>query len=80
MDKPDTEEAQLVKGVLRILLEFDAIKAETQHSSWRRTSPEFRKSEEAYKQHWMDQLDELRKKMGPTVAGALLDRIWNNYR
>jgi hypothetical protein len=80
MDKLDTDEARLVKGVLRILFELDAIKAQTEHPSWRQTSPGFRKGQEAYKQHWMDQLDKLRKKMAPTVAGALLDRIWNNYR
>ena len=80
MDKLDTDEARLVKGVLRILFELDAIKAQTEHSSWRQTSPGFRQGQEAYRQHWMDQLNALRKKMAPTNAGALLDRVWNNYR
>jgi hypothetical protein len=80
MDKVGTDEARLVKGLLRILFELDAIKAQTEHSSWRQTSPDFRKGQETYRQHWMDQLNELRKKVAPTNAGALLDRVWNNYR
>ncbi len=80
MDKVDTDEARLVKGVLRILFELDAIKAQTEHSSWRQTSPGFRQGQEAYKQHWMDQLNQLRQQVGMTNAGPLLDRVWNNYR
>jgi hypothetical protein len=80
MDKVGADEARLVKGLLRILFELDAIKAQTEHSSWRQTSPGFRQGQEAYRQHWMDQLNELRKKVAPTNAGAFLDRVWNNYR
>lgn len=80
MDKVDTDEARLVKGVLRILFELDAIKAQTEHTSWRQTSPGFRKGQEAYKQHWIDQLNQLRKQVGMTNAGPLLDRVWNTYR
>ena len=80
MEKVDTDDARLVKGVLRILFELDAIKAQTEHSSWRQTSPGFRRGQEAYKQHWMDQLNHLRQRVGITNAGPLLDRVWNNYR
>jgi hypothetical protein len=80
MDKVDTDQARLVKGVLRILFELDALKAQIEHSSWRQTSPGFRKGQEAYKQHWMDQLNQLRRQVGMTNAGPLLDRVWNSYR
>ena len=80
MDKVDTDEARLAKGVLPILFELDALKAQTEHGSWRRTSPAFRKGEEAYKQRWMEELDKLRKQLAVTNIAPLLDRIWNNYR
>jgi len=80
MDRVDTNEARLAKGVLPILFELDALKAQIEHPSWRRTSPAFRKGQEAYKQRWMDELDKLRKQLAVTNIAPLLDRIWNNYR
>ncbi len=80
MDRVDTDEARLAKGVLPILFELDALKAQIEHPSWRRTSPAFRKGQEAYKQRWMDELDKLRKQLAVTNIAPLLDRIWNNYR
>jgi len=53
MDKVDTDEARIAKGVLPILFELDALKAQIEHPSWRQTSPTFRKGQEAYKQKWM---------------------------
>ena len=80
MDKVDTDEARLAKGVLPILFELDALKAQIEHPSWRQTSPAFRKGQEAYKQRWMDELNKLRKQLAVTNIAPLLDRIWNNYR
>ena len=80
MDKVDTDEARLAKGVLPILFELDALKAQLEHPSWRQTSPAFRKGQEAYKQKWMDELNKLRTQLAVTNIAPLLDRIWNNYR
>jgi hypothetical protein len=80
MDRVDTDEARLAKGVLPILFELDALKAQIEHQSWRQTSPSFRKGQEAYKQRWMDELNKLRQQLAVTNIGPLLDRIWNNYR
>lgn len=80
MDKVDTDEARLAKGVLPILFELDALKAQIEHPSWRQTSPTFRKGQETYKQKWMDELNKLRKQLAVTNIAPLLDRIWNNYR
>jgi hypothetical protein len=80
MDKVDTDEARLAKGVLPILFELDALKAQIEHPSWRQTSPAFRKGQEAYKQKWMDELNKLRTQLAVTGIAPLLDRIWNNYR
>jgi hypothetical protein len=80
MDRVDTDEARLAKGVLPVLFELDALKAQLEHPSWRRTSPAFRKGQEAYKQKWMDELNKLRTQLAATNIAPLLDRIWNNYR
>lgn len=80
MDRVDTDEARLAKGILPILFELDALKAQIDHPSWRRTSPAFRKGQEAYKQKWMDELNKLRTQLAVTSVAPLLDRIWNNYR
>jgi hypothetical protein len=80
MDRVNTDEARLAKGVLPVLFELDALKAQIEHPSWRRTSPAFRKGEEAYKQKWMDELNRLRTQLAVTSIAPLLDRIWNNYR
>lgn len=80
MDKVETDEARLAKGVLPILFELDALKAQMEHPSWRQTSAAFRKGQEAYKQKWMDELNKLRKQLAVTNIASLLDRIWNNYR
>jgi hypothetical protein len=80
MERVDTDEARLAKGVLPILFELDALKAQIEHPAWRRTSPAFRKGQEAYKQKWMDELNKLRTQLAATNIAPLLDRIWNNYR
>jgi hypothetical protein len=80
MDRVDTDEARLAKGVLPILFELDALKVQIEHPSWRQTSPAFRKGQESYKQKWMDELSKLRKQLAVTNIAPLLDRIWNNYR
>jgi len=80
MDGVDTDEARLAKGVLPILFELDALKAQIEHPSWGQTSLAFRKGQEAYKQKWMDELNKLRTQLAVTSIAPLLDRIWNNYR
>jgi hypothetical protein len=80
MDRVDTDEARLAKGVLPILFELDALKAQIEHPSWRQTSPSFKKGQEGYKQKWMDELNKLRQQLAVTNIAPLLDRIWNNYR
>ena len=81
LENVDTSESSEVrlKGLFPILFELDALKTQMDHPSWLRTSVLFRKSQEAYRQTWLDKLDNLEKQSYMYNLKPLFKRIRRSY-
>ena len=82
LDRVDTskDSKARLRGLLPILFELDAIKTQTDHSSWQQTSAPFRKGQEAYRQKWLDKLYKLEQQSYMYDMKPLLDRILRTYK
>jgi hypothetical protein len=81
LDDVDTSENSKVRvrGLFPILFELDAIKTQTEHSSWQQTSEIFRMGQMAYRQKWLDKLEELGQQSFMYDMKPLLKRIRRTY-
>jgi hypothetical protein len=81
LENVDTSESSEVrlKGLFPILFELDALKTQMDHPSWQRTSAIFRKGQEAYRQSWLDKLDNLEKQSYMYELKPLFKRIRRTY-
>ena len=82
LDDVDTSENSKVKirGLFPILFELDAIKTQTEHSSWQQTSEVFRMGQMAYRQKWLDKLEKLEQQSFMYDMKPLLKRIRRAYK
>ena len=74
VDISENSEVRL-KGLFPILFELDALKTQMEHPTWKQTSAQFRKGQEAYRQKWLDKLDSLEKQSYMYDLNPLLKRI-----
>jgi hypothetical protein len=81
LDDVDTSENSKVRirGLFPILFELDAIKTQTEHSSWQQTSEVFRRGQMAYRQKWLDKLEKLGQQSFMYDMKPLLKRIRRTY-
>ena len=81
LDGVDTSENSKVRlrGLFPILFELDAIKTQTEHSSWQQTSEAFRRGQMAYRQKWLDKLERLGQQSFMYDMKPLLKRIRRTY-
>ena len=81
LDDVDTSENSKVRirGLFPILFELDAIKTQTEHSSWEQTSEAFRMGQMAYRQKWLDKLEKLGQQSFMYDMKPLLKRIRRTY-
>ena len=81
LENVDTSESSEIrlKGLFPILFELDALKTQMDHPSWLRTSALFRKGQEAYRQTWLDKLDNLEKQSYTYNLKPLFKRIRQTY-
>lgn len=81
LDDVDTSENSKVRirGLFPILFELDAIKTQTEHSSWQQTSEVFRRGQMAYRQKWLDKLERLGQQSFMYDMKPLLKRIRRTY-
>ena len=81
LDNIDTSESSEIrlKGLFPILFELDALQTQMDHPSWLRTSVLFRKGQEAYRQTWLDKLDNLEKQSYTYNLKPLFKRIRRTY-
>jgi hypothetical protein len=81
LDGVDTSENSKVRlrGLFPILFELDAIKTQTEHSSWQQTSEVFRRGQMAYRQKWLDKLERLGQQSFMYDMKPLLKRIRRTY-
>ena len=81
LDDVDTNENSKVRirGLFPILFELDAIKTQTEHSSWQQTSKVFRMGQMTYRQKWLDKLEELGQQSFMYDMKPLLKRIRRTY-
>ena len=68
-----------IRGLFPILFELDAIKTQTEHSSWRQTSGPFRRGQMVYRQKWLDKLERLGQQSFMYDMKPLLKRIRRTY-
>jgi hypothetical protein len=82
LDDVDTSENSKVRirGLFPILFELDAIKTQTEHSSWQQTSEVFRRGQMAYRQKWLDKLERLGQQSFMYDMKPLLKRIRRTYK
>jgi hypothetical protein len=78
VDTSENSEVRL-KGLFPILFELDALKTQMDHPSWKQTSVLFRKTQEAYRQKWLNKLDRLEKQSYMYVLNPLFKRIRRTY-
>jgi hypothetical protein len=81
LDAVDTSENSKVRlrGLFPILFELDAIKTQTEHSSWQQTSEPFRRGQMVYRQKWLDKLERLGQQPFMYDMKPLLKRIRRTY-
>ena len=81
LDDVDTSENSKVRlrGLFPILFELDAIKTQTEHSSWQQTSEPFRRGQMVYRQKWLDKLERLGQQSFMYDMKPLLKRIRRTY-
>ena len=82
MDRVETGKDSKVRlrGVLPILFELDALKTQMEDPSWQQTSVFFRKGQEAYRQKWLDKLEQLEQQSYSYDMRPLLQRIRRTYK
>jgi len=68
-----------IRGLFPILFELDAIKTQTEHSSWQQTSESFRRGQMVYRQKWLDKLERLEQQSFMYDMKPLLKRIRRTY-
>ena len=68
-----------IRGLFPILFELDAIKTQTEHSSWQQTSESFRRGQMVYRQKWLDKLERLGQQSFMYDMKPLLKRIRRTY-
>ena len=68
-----------IRGLFPILFELDAIKTQTEHSSWQQTSEPFRRGQMVYRQKQLDKLDSLGQQSFMYDMKPLLKRIRRTY-
>jgi hypothetical protein len=68
-----------IRGLFPILFELDAIKTQTEHSSWQQTSEPFRRGQMVYRQKWLDKLERLGQQPFMYDMKPLLKRIRRTY-
>ena len=68
-----------IQGLFPILFELDAIKTQTEHSSWQQTSESFRRGQIVYRQKWLDKLERLEQQSFMYDMKPLLKRIRRTY-
>ena len=68
-----------IRGLFPILFELDAIKTQTEHSSWQQTSEPFRRGQMVYRQKWLDKLERLGQQSFMYDLKPLLKRIRRTY-
>ena len=78
VDTSENSKARL-RGLFRILFELDAIKTQTEHSSWQKTSETFRRGQMVYRQKWLDKLERLGQQSFMYDMKPLLKRIRRTY-
>lgn len=78
VDTSENSEVRL-KGLFPILFELDGLKTQMDHPSWLRTSVPFRKSQENYRQTWLDKLDSLEKQSYMYDLKPLFKKIRRTY-
>ena len=69
-----------LRGLFPILFELDALKTQMDHPSWQQTSLPFRTGQEAYRQKWLDKLEQLEQESYVYDLKPLLDNIRRTYR
>jgi len=81
LDDVDISENSKVRlrGLFPILFELDAIKTQTEHSSWQQTSEPFRRGQMVYQQKWLDKLERLEQQSFMYDMKPLLKRIRRTY-
>ena len=81
LDDVDTSENSKVRirGLFPILFELDAIKTQTEHSSWQQTSEVFRMGQMAYRQKWLNKLEKLEQQSFMYDMKPLLKQIRRTY-
>ena len=81
LDDVDTSENSKVRirGLFPVLFELDAIKTQMEHSSWQQTSEVFRMGQMAYRQKWLDKLEDLGQQSFMYDMKPLLKRIRRTY-
>jgi hypothetical protein len=78
VDTTENSEVKL-KGLFPILFELDALKTQMNHPTWKQTSVQFRKEQEAYRQKWLNKLDSLEKQSYMYEMNPLFRRIRLTY-
>ena len=78
VDTSENSEVRL-KGLFPILFELDALKTQMENPTWEKTSEQFRKGQEAYRQKWLNKLAGLEKQSYMYDLSALLKRIHRTY-
>jgi hypothetical protein len=68
-----------IRGLFPILFELDAIKTQTEHSSWQQTSESFRRGQMVYRQKWLDKLERLGQQSFMYDMKPLLKQIRRTY-
>ena len=81
LDDVDTSENSKVRlrGLFPILFELDAIKTQTEHSSWQQTSEPFKRGQMVYRQKWLDKLERSRQQSFMYDMKPLMKRIRRTY-
>ena len=78
VDTSENSEVRL-KGLFPILFELDALKTQMENPIWEKTSEQFRKGQEAYRQKWLNKLDRLEKQSFMYDMSTLFKRINRTY-
>ena len=78
VDTSENSEVRL-KGLFPILFELDALKTQMENPTWEKTSEQFRKGQEAYRQKWLNKLAGLEKQSYMYDLSALFKRIHRTY-
>ncbi|MEJ2364470.1 MAG: hypothetical protein P8075_17370 [Deltaproteobacteria bacterium] len=78
VDTSENSEVRL-KGLFPILFELDALKTQMEQPTWKKTTEQFRKGQEAYRQKWLNKLERLEKQSYTYNLHPLFKRIHRTY-